>query len=80
MAIGTDTGTEMEGGLEETGTTGVIDPGRATDQLAMVVPHATRLIPGAGETLTTEMRGTGATGRLGIETVWEPAAQNCTWS
>lgn len=55
-------------------------PGRATDRIATGARHATRTIPGVGETLTAEMRGTGAMGRLDTETVCSEVTQDPTRS
>lgn len=71
-------GTETEGDLEGTGTAGVTVPGRATDHLATRARHATRTIPGEGETLTAGIRETGATGHLGTEMVCAAVAQDLT--
>ena len=60
----------MEGDLGGTGTAGVTAPGRATEHLATGARHATRAIPGAGETLTEGVvRETVATERLDTEMV-----------
>lgn len=73
-------GTETEGDLEGTGTTGVTVPGHATDHLATRARHATPTIPGEGETLMAGMQETGAMGHLDTEMVCVALSQDLTQS